>query len=123
MLVEMKINRSLQMAYTAREKKQCGVCRCNILHGELYTRHQTPDPRRISVETLKPLMHPYNACSVCAPFHIKENRTGELNVRDYMSRVALQSPIQHLDEIETEHMLPVVRSSTPRSLRRVQLHG
>jgi hypothetical protein len=108
---------SIQMAYKSPINDVCAVCKHTIRAGQYLTRHMVPDPRRLDYKTGKKKLVPYTACDSCAPFIRLEQTTGELHLRELAERAKFENQ-------ETQVMLPVVRSSTPRpgsSLRPIRL--
>ncbi len=80
MLVLMKHSNSIRMAYKSPEDTLCGICQKTIRKGSYYTRYQAPDPRRSPSRTGLPPMVPYRACSLCAPYMLLEQDTGEFSL-------------------------------------------
>src|SRR6266851_1131740 len=110
MLVVMKHSHSIRVAYKSPGDILCGLCKKTIRKGSYYTRHQTPDPHRSHSRSDLTLTISYSACSLCAPYMLLEQNTGELSL------VKL-AEITRTIHAPTETRLPAIRVKSSRLSR------
>jgi hypothetical protein len=113
MLVLMKHDSSICMAYKSPGDTLCGICKQTIRKGSYYTRHQAPDPRRSSSHTGFPSLILYFACSHCAPYMLLEQNTGEFSL------VKL-AEITRTVNTPTETKLPAIRAKSSHLSRSIE---